>query len=233
MALGPFTAEAASNLPSGTDAHRRRRAGSPDHVSTLSGPGICPYPAGYPGGPAKARLSRPGFPLPFRPPAFASWSSCARQGTGPSSRSACRSCCQGRTLTGLPRSARMSCGRGGCPLYPGDCGARTAGRSSPAAACRLAVKGHRDFPVGGQLISLRVDRLCPCWRSADLLAGQVSGVTPFPAVASASRRLVPSVRTKWAWCSRRSTVAVARVLGMIVSNPLGCRLEVTIRDRRS
>ena len=38
----------------------------------------------------------------------------------------------------MPRSARMSCGRGGCPLYPGDCGARTAGRSSPAAARRLA-----------------------------------------------------------------------------------------------
>jgi hypothetical protein len=95
------------------------------------------------------------------------------------------------------------------------------------------VKGHQDFPVGGQLISLRVDRLCPCWRSADLFAGQVSGVTPFPAVASASRRLVPSVRTRWAWWRSRSTVAVARVLGMIVSNPLGCRLEVTIRDRRS
>jgi hypothetical protein len=47
-------------------------------------------------------------------------------------------CHQGRTPTGLPRSARMSCGRGGCPFYPGDCGARTAGRSSPAAACRLA-----------------------------------------------------------------------------------------------
>jgi hypothetical protein len=78
------------------------------------------------------------FPAAFRPPAFASWSSCARQGTGPSLRSAYRSCCQGRTPTGLPRSARMSCGRGGCPLYPGDCGARTAGRSSPAAACRLA-----------------------------------------------------------------------------------------------
>ena len=78
------------------------------------------------------------FPAAFRPPAFASWSSCARRGTGPSLRSAYRSCCQGRTPTGLPRSARMSCGRGGCPLYPGDCGARTAGRSSPAAACRLA-----------------------------------------------------------------------------------------------
>ena len=24
------------------------------------------------------------------------------------------------------------------------------------------VKGHRDFPVGGQVISLRADRLCPC-----------------------------------------------------------------------
>jgi hypothetical protein len=86
------------------------------------------------GGPAM--MSR--FPAAFRPPAFASWSSCARWGAGPSLRSAYRSCCQGRTPTGLPRSARMSCGRGGCPLYPGDCGARTAGRSSPAAACRLA-----------------------------------------------------------------------------------------------
>jgi hypothetical protein len=60
------------------------------------------------------------------------------------------------------------------------------------------VKGHRDFPVGGQLISLRMDRLCPCRWSADLPAGQVSGVTPFPVVASASRRLLPSVRTRCA-----------------------------------
>ena len=125
-------------MPSGSDAHRRRRAGPPDHVSTLSGPGTCPYPASYPGRPAKARLSRPGFPLPFghrhslpgHPvPARELGLPCGRL-TGP--------CYQGRTPTGLPRSARMSCGRGGCPLYPGDCGARTAGRSSPAAACRLA-----------------------------------------------------------------------------------------------
>ena len=54
-ALGPFTAEAASNLPSGTDAHRRRRAGPPDHVSTLSGPGIRPYPASCPGRPAEGQ----------------------------------------------------------------------------------------------------------------------------------------------------------------------------------
>jgi hypothetical protein len=36
----------------------------------------------------------------------------------------------------------------------------------------VTVKGHRDFPVGGQLISLRVDRLCPRSRSADLHAVQ-------------------------------------------------------------
>ena len=54
---------------------------------------------------------------------------------------------QGRTPTGLPRSARMSCGRGGCPLSPGDCGPRTAGRSSPAAACRLAAAGPYPRPA--------------------------------------------------------------------------------------
>src|SRR5690349_22589262 len=64
-ALGPFTAEAASNLPSGTDAHRRRRAGPPDHVSTLSGPGICPYPASCPGRPAEGQPCCPGFLPPF------------------------------------------------------------------------------------------------------------------------------------------------------------------------
>jgi hypothetical protein len=135
MALGPFTAEAASNLPSGTDAHRCRRAGPPDHVSTLSGPGICPYPASYPGRPAEARLSRPGFPLPFghrhslpgHPvPARELGLPCGRL-TGP--------CCQGRTPTGLPRSARMSCGRGGCLSTPGTAvPARPAGHPRPPHA---------------------------------------------------------------------------------------------------
>ncbi len=45
--------------------------------------------------------------------------------------------CQGRTPTGLSRFARMRCGRGGCPLYPGDCGALAAGRSSPAVTRRF------------------------------------------------------------------------------------------------
>jgi hypothetical protein len=76
------------------------------------------------------------FPVAFRLPAFASWSSIARWGAGPSLRSAYRPC-QGRTPTGLSRFARMRCGRGGCPLYPGDCGALAAGRSSPAVTRRF------------------------------------------------------------------------------------------------
>jgi len=43
-----------------------------------------------------------------------------------------------RTPTGLSRCTRMRCGRGGCPLYPEDCGAHTAGRVSPAAARRFS-----------------------------------------------------------------------------------------------
>ena len=44
---------------------------------------------------------------------------------------------------------------------------------------------------------------------------------------------VPLVTTIWAWCRSRSTVAVARVLGMISSNPEGCRLLDTASERRS
>ena len=65
------------------------------------------------------------------------------------------------------------------------------------------------------------------------MAAQVKGTTPRPAVASYRRSEVPSVSTTWAWCRSRSTVAVASVLGMIVSNPEGCRFEVTAMERRS
>ena len=74
--------------------------------------------------------------------------------------------------------------------------------------------------MGGQLISRWVGQV-------------VSGVTPLPARASASRIELPSVMTTWAWCRSRSTVAVARLLGMIVSKPEGWRLEVTATERRS
>jgi hypothetical protein len=38
-------------------------------------------------------------------------------------------------------------------------------------ASESGVNGHRDFPLCGQLISLRMDRLCPCGRSDDLPGG--------------------------------------------------------------
>jgi hypothetical protein len=66
------------------------------------------------------------FPVAFPPPAFASRSSDSRRGVGPSSRSAYRATPAARTSTGLPRSARMSYDRGGCPLYPEDGGALPA-----------------------------------------------------------------------------------------------------------
>jgi hypothetical protein len=43
------------------------------HVSALSGPSNGSYPASYPGRSAEEPTRCPGFLLPFRPPAFASW----------------------------------------------------------------------------------------------------------------------------------------------------------------
>jgi hypothetical protein len=76
----------------------------------------------------------PRFPVAFRPPAFASRSSDTRQGIQPSSRSAYR---QRRTLTGLPRSTRTSCDRGGCLLYPEDGDAHPVDHLSSTGACRF------------------------------------------------------------------------------------------------
>ena len=112
----------------------------PPHVSPLARPGAYGPVSGqlsaqHPvGGPAL----RWRFPAAFRPPAFASWASCSRHGLQPSSRSACRSHprrCH-RTLTGFPRSTRMSYGRVGCPLYPGGDGIPTTIGTSVIAACR-------------------------------------------------------------------------------------------------
>jgi hypothetical protein len=63
------------------------------------------------------------LPVAFPLPAFATRSSDARRGVRLSSRSAYRARPPARTSTGLPRSARTSFDRGGCPLYPEDGGA--------------------------------------------------------------------------------------------------------------
>ncbi len=119
---------------------RRSSSSSQAHLTTSAPFRVrarCPYPASYAGRPAEGpaimlpvscRLSAAGvrflvilFPL-------GDWAFLA---VGLPGRHA-------RTPTGLPRSTRMRCGRGGCPLYPGDGGAHTAGMMSPAAACRFA-----------------------------------------------------------------------------------------------
>jgi hypothetical protein len=63
------------------------------------------------------------FPVTFRPPAFASWSSVPRWGVGPPLRSAYRHRNRRRTPSGLSRSTRASSDRGGCRLNPEDRGA--------------------------------------------------------------------------------------------------------------
>jgi hypothetical protein len=106
-------------------------------------------------------------------------------------------------------------------------------RPSAAANCQ----GTRGFPgrrppivpVHGREISRWTDTRAPLGRGRS----QLSGTTPLPAVASARRSEGPSVATRWAWWRRRSTLAVARVLGMIVSKPAGCRLLVTATLRFS
>ena len=65
----------------------------------------------------------PGFLLPFGHRHSLLGSSLSRRGIGSSSRSTDRTHLAVRTLTGLPRSTRTSCGRGGCLLYPEGGGA--------------------------------------------------------------------------------------------------------------
>jgi hypothetical protein len=70
--LGPFTAKAASNLPSGSDSSSTLSQGSPDPRQRPFGPGHqARYPASYPGPPAEGPAIMSWFPAAFRPPAFA------------------------------------------------------------------------------------------------------------------------------------------------------------------
>ena len=108
----------------------------PDHVSALPSPGT------RPGIRPVMRddqleglvlLSR--FPVAFRLPALAFWSSCSRPGSWALLTVGLPA--NGRTPTGFPRFARTSCDRGGCPLYSGDNGAHPDRSRSPASVRRI------------------------------------------------------------------------------------------------
>jgi hypothetical protein len=84
----------------------------------------------------------------------------------------------------------------------------------------------RFLPGDGHEFSPRADTGSPRGHG-------VRGITPLPAVAWARRMLSPVVAQRWAWWRSRSTVAPARVLGMISSKPLGWRLELKAMERFS
>jgi hypothetical protein len=101
----------------------------------------------------------PRFPAAFRLPAFASRSSHSRRGVGPPSRSAYRA--KARTPTGLLRSARTSCDRGGRLLYPEDDGAhpaRHSPRPAPAASQRPVPTPRYNIPSTGLALTRHQQR---------------------------------------------------------------------------
>ena len=82
------------------------------------------------------------FPVAFRPPAFASWASCSRQGVGPPLRLAYRCWHRAsprpcRTLTGFPCSARVRHGWGWVPSIPRGRRCPHGRECSTTAACRI------------------------------------------------------------------------------------------------
>ena len=113
----------------------------------------------------RSRPSCPGFPLPFgrrhsllgHPIPAGELGPPHGRLTGP----------HVRTPTGLPRSARTSCDRGGCPLYPEDGGAlpgQSIPRPAPAALPRPVPAPRSNIPSCGALLdeaSTRVHAIHP------------------------------------------------------------------------
>jgi hypothetical protein len=68
----------------------------------------------------------------------------------------------------LPRSTRMRCGRGGCPLYPGDCGALHG---------RHGIPGRRTPLLNGEVPVPRRNTP-PSEASANEASSRVHGCSP-------------------------------------------------------
>lgn len=115
------------------------------------------------------------------------------------------------------RSVHASCGLERSPtlnqIRRGDTCQGTVG-SARGRSLDLPVDGHVFYPVmamGSAHAGVAITRG----------RAQVRGVTPCPARAWDRRTDSPVVWQMWAWCRSRSTVAVARVLGISSSNAAG------------
>ena len=129
--------------------------GSPDHVSTLSGPGTRPVSGQLyetTGGgaghhvPVSCCLSAAGIRFSVIRCPLGDWAFLTVGLPGD----------KARTPTGLSRSTHTRYDRGGCLLYPGDGGAHPADRKSPAAACRFPAASPYTplpHPISGALIT--------------------------------------------------------------------------------
>ena len=199
---GPFTCMA-SNLPFGSGGPGRSssKAHLP-HVSLLSQPGTRPgiRPVIRDRPPGGAVISSR-FPAAFRLPAFASWASCARQGTGLPLRSAYRRPLH-RTLTGFPCFARVRHDWGRTSSIPRGRRCPHGREYSTTAACRIATalslsprhciparrvmltRHHQGFPDSHPIPSLPLT--CGPWTE--------QGPLGFP-MSSAPGRYRP--RTSW------------------------------------
>ncbi len=100
------------------------------------------YPASYTRLPAEEPGMASRFPVAFRPPAFASWTSCSRQGHSALLTVGLPTMIS-RTLSGFPCSARVRHDRGGCFLYSGAVvSSRSHGLQQPAPAVSQRLAPH-------------------------------------------------------------------------------------------
>ena len=131
---GPFTVTV-SNLPFGwgglisISVQRltcpRQRPFGPNHQGW--------YPASYPGRSTEGRPCRHGFPVVFRPPAFACWASCTRRGVPLPSRSAYQATSAWTRRDFHVPHIRVTTGLGAL-FTPRPSGAHTTGPIPPVAA---------------------------------------------------------------------------------------------------
>jgi hypothetical protein len=108
-----------------------------------------------------------------------------------------------RTPTGLPRSTRTSCDRGGCLLYPEDGDAHPTGPSSPASACRFSTASpctplhHPSSEASDNEASTEVHAIHPSGHSPRLWPPDGTGALGLLRRASNPADQEPATQSGW------------------------------------